>query len=116
MGKTSRFTLYKYCRTDAGWRYCKAVFSSNGKIKPDFVIVGSQEQKHPEGSYYLANKGQWIPVGENALEAQRKRQLRLAQMEYERLSGKAPSPTENAGELSKSRLGLNQTMVWSTKS
>ena len=63
MRKTSRFTLYKYCRTAAGWRSCKAVFSSNGKIKPDWVQVGSQKQKHPEGSYHLANKGQWIPVG-----------------------------------------------------
>ena len=71
MAKKSKFTLYKYCRTDAGWRYCKAAFSSNGKIKRDVVIVGGQEQKHPEGSYYLANKGQWIPVDDDALEAQR---------------------------------------------
>jgi integrase len=97
MGKTSKLTLYKYCRTDAGWRYCKAVVSSNGKIKPDFVVVGSQEQKHPEGSYYLANKGQWIPVGNNALEAQRKRMLTLHQLEYERLSGKTPVAATLAG-------------------
>ena len=45
-----KFTIYKYVRTDAGWRYCRAAFhDKNGKIKPNIVIVASTEEKHVEG-------------------------------------------------------------------
>ena len=70
-----------------GWRYCKAAFHPNGKIKPNVVLVSGVEEKHTEGRYFLNFNNQWIDVGENALEAQRKRLLRLNQIEYERLSG-----------------------------
>jgi hypothetical protein len=49
---------------------------SNGKIKPNLVIVSKDERQkdieetHPEGAYYLYHDGQWIPVGADALEAQ----------------------------------------------
>ncbi len=64
-----KFTLYKYVKLQGGWRYCKAAFHDNGKIKPNVVIVGKDkhEEKHSEGSYYLAHAGQWIPVGDNSL-------------------------------------------------
>lgn len=35
------------------WRYCKAAWYSNGKVKPNVVIVESKEETHREGSYYL---------------------------------------------------------------
>ena len=58
------YTLYKRVQLSAGkWRYRKAAFHSNGKIKPHFVIVGGKEEKH-EGHYFLAHDGKWIPVGE----------------------------------------------------
>jgi hypothetical protein len=50
MGKLS---IYKYVRTGKGWRYCKAAFHPNGKIKPNVVVVEGREEKHPEGSYFL---------------------------------------------------------------
>jgi integrase len=84
-----KFSIYKYCRTDAGWRYCKAVFHPNGKIKPNIVLVRGKEEKHAEGSYFLNYNNQWIAVGDDASEAQRKRMLRLNQMEYARLSGRS---------------------------
>jgi site-specific recombinase XerD len=84
-----KFSIYKYCRTDAGWRYCKAVFHPNGKIKPNIVLVRGKEEKHAEGSYFLNHNNQWIAVGDDASEAQRKRMLRLNQMEYARLSGRS---------------------------
>jgi hypothetical protein len=87
------FSIYKYCKTDSGWRYCKAAFHSNGKIKPNVVIVSSVEEKHTEGRYFLNFNSQWIDVGLDALEAQRRRQLRLNQIEYERLSGKSRAAT-----------------------
>jgi hypothetical protein len=84
----AKLSIYKYVRTDKGWRYRKAAFHPNGKIKPNVVVVSGVEEKHAEGRYFLNFSNQWIDVGEDALEAQRKRLLRLNQMEYERLSGR----------------------------
>ena len=87
----ARLSIYKYVRTDKGWRYCKAAFHPNGKIKPNVVLASGVEEKHTEGRYFLNFNNQWIDVGEDGLEAQRKRLLRLNQMEYERLSGTSPA-------------------------
>jgi integrase len=82
----SKFTLYKYIKlADGSWRYCKAAFYSNGKIKTNRSIVGGNEEEHPEGSYYLYHKKNWIPVGADALDAQRQRNARLDHDEFERL-------------------------------
>jgi hypothetical protein len=53
------FSVYKYCKTKLGWRYCKAAFHPNGKIKPNVVIVSGVEEKHAEGRYFLNFNGQW---------------------------------------------------------
>ncbi len=97
-----KFTLYKYVKLQAGWRYCKAAFHENSKIKPNVVIVGKDkhEEKHPEGSYYLAHAGQWIPVGDDALKAERRRRERVSLAEYERLSGTAPMPSSGTATAS----------------
>jgi hypothetical protein len=44
----ARYTIYKCVRTDRGWRCCKAAYHPNGKIKPNIVITGGVEEKHPE--------------------------------------------------------------------
>lgn len=59
-------SIYKYCKTDIGWRYCKAAFHSNGKIKPNVVFVNGFEEKHTEGRYFLNFNGQWIDAGVDA--------------------------------------------------
>lgn len=90
----SRYTLYKYVKVNGSWRYCRAAYHSNGKIKPDIVFVDVRQgllEKHPEGRYYLSHDGGWIDAGTDALEAQRKRKQRLALDEFNRLSGKAPA-------------------------
>jgi integrase/recombinase XerD len=89
VAKLSIYKIYKYVRTDKGWRYRKAAFHPNGKIKPNVVVVSGVEEKHAEGRYFLNFNNQWIDVGEDALDAQRKRLLRLNQMECERLSGRS---------------------------
>ena len=33
--------LTKRVQTTKGWRYCRVVLSTNGRVKPDLVIVGS---------------------------------------------------------------------------
>jgi hypothetical protein len=45
-----KFSIYKYCRTDAGWRYCKAVFHPNGKIKPNIVLVRERKKSMPKAA------------------------------------------------------------------
>ena len=92
----AKLTIYKYVRMYEGWRYCKAAFHPNGKIKPNVVVVSGVEEKHTEGRYFLNFNNQWIDVGLDALEAQRKRLLRLNQMEYERLSGRSLAATSVA--------------------
>jgi hypothetical protein len=43
----SKFTLYKYIKLeDSSWRYCKAAFYSNGKIKPNRCVVDGKEEEH----------------------------------------------------------------------
>lgn len=84
----AKLSIYKYVRTSKGWRYCKAAFHPNGKINPNIVIIGGIEEKHSDGRYFLNVNNQWTDVGEDALDAQHKRLLRLNQMEYERLSGR----------------------------
>ncbi len=87
----SKYTLYKYVKVNSTWRYCKAAYHDNSKIKPDVVFVNVKEgllEKHPEGRYYKSHNGGWIDAGTDALEAQRKRKQRLALDEFNRLSGK----------------------------
>ena len=41
----SKYTLWKYVKLrDGSWRYKRAAFYSNGKIKPSVVIVGKGAQ------------------------------------------------------------------------
>ena len=54
----SKYTLWKYVRVDGTWRYCKAAYHENGKIRPDIVFVNVKEgllEKHPEGRYYMSH-------------------------------------------------------------
>ena len=45
--------LTKRVQTAKGPRYCPVALSANGRIKPDVVLVNGQEERHPEGAYYL---------------------------------------------------------------
>jgi hypothetical protein len=58
-------------------------------------MIGGKEEKHPEGNYYLACGGQWIPAGADALRAQRQRHALLSgnSLEYERYSGRSVPKT-----------------------
>ena len=87
----SKYTLYKYVKVVGTWRYCKAAYHDNGKIKPNIVFVSAKEglvEKHPEGRHYMSHNGSWINAGTDAVEAQRKRKQRLSLDEFNRLSGK----------------------------
>ena len=100
-----KFSIYKYVKLEGkGWRYARSAFHSNGKIKPNIVIVKgangkSTEEKHAEGAYFLNFNNTWIPVGADALEAQHQRKVKLNQVEHERLSGKTAAPGPNLVQL-----------------
>jgi len=93
-----KFSIYKYVKLQGkGWRYARAAYHPNKKIKPSVVLVKdvngkALEQKHPEGAYFLNFNNTWIPIRGDALEAQHQRKVKLNQVEYERLSGKTAAP------------------------
>ena len=69
-------------QTKNGLRYCPAVLSANGRIKPDWVLVNDVEERHPEGAYYLewreGKKRVRRSVGKDAAEANLRRQQKEA--------------------------------------
>src|SRR5215472_9938403 len=58
---------------DGSTRFCPVVLSSNGRVKPDYVIVDGKEKRHAEGSYYLdwyeGTKRIRLAVGKNPQDA-----------------------------------------------
>ena len=62
----SKFTLYKYIKLkDGSWRYCKAAFYSNGKIKPNRCIVGGKEENIPKAPTTFTRRSSgfsWAPM------------------------------------------------------
>jgi integrase len=50
---TRAVNITKHVKTPKGKRYCPVVFSANGRIKSDCVLVDGKEERHPEGAYYL---------------------------------------------------------------
>jgi len=51
-----KYQLYKHIKISGKWRYCRAASYSNGKVKPYVIVVGGQEEKHEEGSYWIRHK------------------------------------------------------------
>ena len=48
-----KVVLVRLCKTEKGWRRYPAVIGRNGRVKPNFVIVGGREKEYPEGRYQL---------------------------------------------------------------
>ena len=65
-------------------RYCTVVLGSNGRIRPDVVLVNGRPERHSEGSYYLEwrEKGRRIrlSVGNDAQDAAARRQRKEAEL------------------------------------
>jgi len=55
--------LTKRIQTPKGMRYCPVVLGSNGRIRPDVVVVNGRPERHSEGSYYL----EWREKGRRVL-------------------------------------------------
>jgi integrase len=64
--------LYKYIKLpNLGWRYCKAVFYENNRVKSHAVITPDGEQTIKKGNDYISYNRKWEPIGKNPAEAQR---------------------------------------------
>jgi integrase len=82
--QSKEVNLTKRVKTGNGTRYCPVVLSANGRVKPDFVIVNGQPERHTEGSYYL----EWrengrrvrLSVGKDAADAAARRQSKEAEL------------------------------------
>jgi len=76
--------LTKRVQTQHGMRYCAVVLSSNGRVKPDAVIVNGHEERHPEGAYYLewreGSKRVRLSVGKDAQDAATRRLRKEAEL------------------------------------
>jgi len=66
------------CSLRSGLRYCPVVESTNGRVKPDQVLVNGRPEKHADGAYYLEwrEKGRRVrlSVDKDAQEAAARRQ------------------------------------------
>ena len=82
--QSKEVNLTKRVKTSNGTRYCPVVLSANGRVKPDFVIVNGQPERHTEGAYYL----EWrengrrvrLSVGKDAADATAHRQRKEAEL------------------------------------
>lgn len=76
--------LTKRVQTSEGLRYCPVALSSNGRVKPDVVIVNGEEERHQEGGYYLdwteGSKRVRLSVGKDAQDAAGQRQRKAAEL------------------------------------
>jgi integrase/recombinase XerD len=76
--------LTKRVQTDQGLRYCPVAESANGRVKPDIVVVNGQEERHPEGAYYLewreGSKRVRLSVGKDAQDAAARRLRKEAEL------------------------------------
>ena len=76
--------LTKRIQTPSGLRYCPVVLSTNGRVKPDVVIVNGKQEHHPEGCYYIEwrenNKRKRLSIGKDAQDAAARRLRKEAEL------------------------------------
>jgi integrase len=76
--------ITKRVQTPHGWRYCTVVLSTNGRIKPDLVVVNGKQEFHREGAYYLewreGAKRVRLSVGKDPADASARRQRKEAEL------------------------------------
>ena len=76
--------LTKLVKTSKGPRYCTVVWATNGRIRPDVVLVNGQPERHTEGAYYLewreGSKRVRLSVGKDAVDAENRRKRKAAEL------------------------------------
>jgi integrase len=76
--------LLKQISKPTGRRFCRAVLSANGRLKPNVVRVDGNDEHHPEGCYYIEwrENGQRhrLSVGSDPVAAHAAQQRKLAEL------------------------------------
>jgi integrase/recombinase XerD len=76
--------LTKLVKTSKGPRYCTVVWATNGRIRPDVVMVNGLPERHTEGAYYLewreGPKRVRLSVGKDAVDAEGRRKRKAAEL------------------------------------
>jgi integrase/recombinase XerD len=76
--------LTKRVQTAKGLRYCTVVLAMNGRVRADLVVVNGQQERHPEGAYYLewweGSKRVRLSVGKDAADAGARRLQKEAEL------------------------------------
>jgi integrase len=79
-----KVVLVRKCKTETGWRRYPVLIGKNGRVRPDYVVVGSEHKVYPNGHYelrtYDGSKAIHRNVGNDpaeALAARNKAQLTL---------------------------------------
>ena len=82
--QSKEVNLTKRVQTSKGMRYCTVMVAANGRVKPDLVIVNGQQERHPEGAYYLEwrERGRRVrlSVGKDAQGAAARQQRKQAEL------------------------------------
>jgi integrase/recombinase XerD len=76
--------LTKRVHTSKGLRYCPVVIALNGRVKPDWVKVNGNQERHPEGAYYIewcvGSKRVRLSAGKDAANASSDRQRKESEL------------------------------------
>jgi integrase len=76
--------LTKRVQTSKGLRYCPVVLAANGRVKPDWVKVKGNQERHPEGAYYIewcvGSKRVRLSAGKDAANASAERQRKESEL------------------------------------
>jgi integrase/recombinase XerD len=76
--------LTKRVQTSKGLRYCPVVIAANGRVKPDWVKVNGNQERHPEGAYYVewcvGPKRVRLSAGKDAANASARRQRKESEL------------------------------------
>ena len=76
--------LTKRVQTPHGMRYCRVLQSANGRVRPDVVLVNGNEERHPEGAYYIewreGPKRVRVSVGKDAQDGAARRLRKEAEL------------------------------------
>jgi len=95
-------SVVKRVQTAAGDRFVPVVELNNGRIKQDWVVVDGQEERHPEGSYYISwcegRKIVKLSVGKDAGTAYVRQQAKIAELNAQNHGVKVEKP-EGPGTL-----------------
>ena len=83
--QSKEVNLTKRIQTSKGARYCPVVVAANGRVKPDMIIINGEQERHPEGAYYL----EWrehgrrvrLSAGKDAQDAAIRQQRKQAELQ-----------------------------------